>query len=285
MESTVFIYRNGALGDTVAFIPFVFELRKYYKKIVFAGNYLYRQLFEDIDFVDFIDANSKDVLNIFIGKPFPKADKYLIFSKNSYGLERSELYFFEPLPESGWFYKHPFDCLGLAFKEEAVYLPISYDESIASVIGKKPFLIFHPGSGGRKKRWPIDDFFALETFVKKEFDFEVFYILGEAEEEEELIKRVGNKKCLVNLTLKKVIFLLSRSCGFVGCDSGISHLTGILNLCGVAVFGPSSPDIFKPYGDVKVVKGETENIESVNTLNVIKVLGEELEKRRNLPCV
>lgn len=283
MSDAIFIYRKGALGDTIAFLPFIFELKKHYANVIFAGNYLYRQLFEAIDFVNFLDADSRDVLSLFTGKKWLKAERYLIFSKPPVSYSDKNFLFYEPLPQKEWFYKHPFDCLKIPFREDRVYMPISYDKETDYIRGDKPFIVFHPGSGSKAKRWPLENFSTIELFIKENFNMDVLYLLGEAETE--LKNMLQTKKCLVNIELKKVISLLSHSSGYVGCDSGISHLAGILNLNGVVIFGPSSPDLYRPYGSLKVVRGVAKCVESVDVKKVMTILGEELEKGRNLYCL
>jgi ADP-heptose:LPS heptosyltransferase len=47
--------------------------------------------------------------------------------------------------------------------------------------------------------------------------------------------------------------------GFIGNDSGVSHLAAFIGLPTVAVFGPSDPEIWKPMGRaVKVVRSDLE---------------------------
>lgn len=281
-KGTVFVYRKGALGDTIAFIPYLFALRKYYQNIIFAGNYLYRELFEELNFIKFLDADCHEVLRLLKGEISFPSDDYLIFSRNSFHVKASNIAFYEPLPEKSWFYLHPFEVTGIPFTRDGVYLPIGYDEEVANFIGKSPFLVFHPGSGGKAKRWDLKNFFTVEAFVKERFNIDVIYLLGEAELE--LKDRLLNKKCLVNWPLKRVIFLLSNAFGYLGCDSGISHLAGILNLKGVVVFGPSSPELFRPMGNLRVLRGVKNDMESVAVNKVIEILEEELEEGRNLPC-
>lgn len=284
MTERVFIYRKGALGDTLSFLPFLFSLKDRYKKIIFAGNYLYRHLFEGINFISFIDADDKDVFKLFTNpeeSSYKDVDDLFFFTNANIGTINKKIKTFPPLPEKEWFYKHPFDCLGMEFVARRIYLPIHYyDDEISIFNEKKPYIIFHPGSGGKKKRWPLENFFILEKFLRDR-GFEVVYLIGEAELE--LLPPLENKKVLVNQPLKRLIFLLSRSSGYLGCDSGISHLAGLLNLKGVVVYGPSNPIIYRPWGDLKFVAGNG-NFGQHLVDETIKILGEEIEKGRNLHC-
>lgn len=282
MGNSIFIYRKGALGDTLSFLPFLFALRKKYSNITFAGNYLYRQIFDDISFITFVDADSRDVLRFFIDNDYEMLncyEKVLLFSTEKItNNNSSKIMLFTPLPAEKWFYKHPFDCFDMEFCYKEIYLPIHYDEQIHKLTENKPYLVFHPGSGGKKKRLPLELFFKLEEHFKNR-NFDIYYLIGESELE--LINSLKDKKVLVNQSLKKVIFLLSCSAAYFGCDNGVSHLAGLLNLEGVVVFGPSNPEIYKPWGHLIVLKYR-EDFGDLDLNKIINTLGDKVEKRRDL---
>lgn len=263
----VFIYRKGALGDTVSFIPLLFQLRNFYKKVYFAGNYLYRDLFQDIDFLEFLDADSKDVFDCLNGNIpvcLKSVSKFFIFS-NHIGCEYKNFFYYSPIQNHTWFYKYPFDCLNLNLSETQIFLPVNNYEDIRGFIDKN-LLLIHPGSGGKKKVWPLEFFFEFEELISRR-GFKCLYLLGESEEK--LIERMKGKFFLYNLPLKKVCFLLTYAVTYLGCDSGISHLAGIMNVRGVALFGPSSEKIYKPWGNIKVLKSKDGNILSIHPVEVV----------------
>jgi ADP-heptose:LPS heptosyltransferase len=54
--------------------------------------------------------------------------------------------------------------------------------------------------------------------------------------------------------------LLSCADGFIGNDSGITHLAAALGVKTLAVFGPTNPNGYKPLGPaVKVFKSKAKN--------------------------
>lgn len=276
----IFVYRKGALGDTVSFIPLLFYLKNFYKKVYFAGNYLYRELFQDIDFIEFLDADSKDIfscLNGEIPSYLKGVCKFFIFSKVK-KIKQRGFYYFEPLQNYTWFYKYPFDCLNLEFKEKPIFLPIKCCEELNDMVHEKFFLI-HPGSGGLKKVWPLDYFFEFEEMISKR-GFKCLYLLGESEER--IIEKMKGKNFFYNLPLKKVCFLLTYALTYLGCDSGISHLAGIMNVKGVALFGPSSEKIYKPWGNIKVLKDAKENMLNIKPIDVLNFFEREgfIENRK-----
>ena len=64
--------------------------------------------------------------------------------------------------------------------------------------------------------------------------------------------------CLRDLSLAQVLGLLSCSSGFIGNDSGITHLAAGLGVRTLAVFGPTNPVVYIPIGPaVKVFANNT----------------------------
>jgi len=275
----IFIYRKGALGDTLSFLPLLFSLKQRYTYIYFAGNYLYRTIFQDMDFIKFVDADSKIVFDCIYNRHhfyFQDVERFIFFT-NDILEENQNRHLFKALPEKSWFYKYPFDCLNINFNNIYITMPVSYFSEFERLIESK-YVIIHPGSGGLKKNWPLEYFFEVEQYLN-DYGIKCIYLLGEAEEK--YLPMMKNKLFFHNLSFKKIIFLLTYAITYVGCDSGISHLAGILNVPGLALFGPSSDVIYKPWGKMKVIKSKTNKIEDIKLNKVIKELGVMLENRQS----
>lgn len=120
-------------------------------------------------------------------------------------------------------------------------------------------IVIQPGSGGTKKCWHFDNFIA----VAKELDsrgVEIIFLLGPAEMDrfsDTKIKEIHSVgRCLADLSLTQVLGLLSCVDGFIGNDSGITHLAGALGVRTYSLFGPTNPAVYKSIGpDVTVFKG------------------------------
>jgi heptosyltransferase-3 len=112
-------------------------------------------------------------------------------------------------------------------------------------------VVIQPGSGGLHKCCHLDNFLAVARELVSS-GIEVIFLLGPAELEQysdatiERISSVAN--CLTDLPLTGVLGLLSCADGFVGNDSGITHLAGALGVRTLAVFGPTNPDVYGPIG-------------------------------------
>jgi heptosyltransferase III len=124
---------------------------------------------------------------------------------------------------------------------------------------KKPIVI-QPGSGGKEKCWHLDNFVSIAKLSAKE-GVESVFILGPAEMErfspssKHKIEEAG--KLLTNLSLSEVLAVLSNAGGYIGNDSGITHLAAGLGIKTVAVFGPTNPSVYSPIGPaVTILKSE-----------------------------
>jgi len=120
----------------------------------------------------------------------------------------------------------------------------------------KELIVIQPGSGGSNKCWHLDNFLAIAEKAGAKGN-EVIFLLGPVELERFSKTRIKNinsvARCLTDLSLTQVLELLSCADGFVGNDSGITHLAAGLGIKTSAIFGPTSPELYKPIGpDVKV---------------------------------
>jgi ADP-heptose:LPS heptosyltransferase len=122
--------------------------------------------------------------------------------------------------------------------------------------GSLPWAI-HPGSGGRSKNWPLENFLNLAERLKAEKKRPPFFILGPVEEETspgmaESIQARGFP-LVRRLPLNVLAGLLELSAGYLGNDSGVTHLAAALNLPTVALFGPTDPELWGPVGKRVVI--------------------------------
>ena len=117
-------------------------------------------------------------------------------------------------------------------------------------------VVIQPGSGGLHKCWHLDNFLAVaEELCLK--GTKVVFLLGPAEQERfsnATIKAINSvARCLTDLSLTQVVWLLSCSDGFIGNDSGITHLAAGMGVKTVVVFGPTNPAVYKPVGPAVTV--------------------------------
>ncbi len=117
-------------------------------------------------------------------------------------------------------------------------------------------MVIQPGSGGTRKCWHLENFLA----VARELDsrgVEIMFLLGPAEldrfSDANIKKICGVGRCLADLSLTQVMGLLSCVDGFIGNDSGITHLAAGLGIKTYGVFGPTNPAVYKSIGPAVTV--------------------------------
>jgi len=143
-------------------------------------------------------------------------------------------------------------------------------------------IVIHPGSGGAAKCWHIDNFLWLCEHLRSK-GIEAVFLTGPAEQERfggETLRRISAAgQCLMNLSLAEVVGLFSAADGYVGNDSGISHLAGAVGLKTVAVFGPTEPAVYRPVGPfVETVRCEDADFSRAPSEGVQKEVLEALLK-------
>lgn len=113
-------------------------------------------------------------------------------------------------------------------------------------------IIIHPGSGGRAKCWPADQYRDLAIAIKAP-DRTISFLIGPVEEETmspaEISTIAAAGQVLRGLPLHVIRDLLASADLFLGNDSGVAHLAAAVGTPTVAVFGPTDPRIWRPLGD------------------------------------
>jgi ADP-heptose:LPS heptosyltransferase len=114
-------------------------------------------------------------------------------------------------------------------------------------------IILHPGSGSRRKVWPLDRFFNLACFLQDRLGSKILIVLGPAEgpEVQKAFEGKGPNSFIVakGLTLLQLASAMEGCRSFIGNDSGISHMAAALGLPTVVVFGPTDQDVWSPRGE------------------------------------
>ncbi len=117
-----------------------------------------------------------------------------------------------------------------------------------------------PGSGSMRKNWPVDKFATLGKMLAGTSG--VVFILGPAESAIEQRLRQRNLPVLKDLDLGTVAGIARLASGFVGNDSGVSHLAAAVGAPGVVIFGPGDSARWHPLGKIAVLaRGEIDTIE------------------------
>ena len=120
--------------------------------------------------------------------------------------------------------------------------------------GRGPLMAFHPGSGGKRKCWPLSNYFRLVEKLLNRQACRILFLTGPAEEPEaadEIFGFAHRHKGVIHVRNEPLIMvggLLANSDLYVGNDSGITHLAAAMNGKVIVLFGPSDPLLWRPLG-------------------------------------
>ncbi|HYV56425.1 MAG TPA: glycosyltransferase family 9 protein [Candidatus Nitrosopolaris sp.] len=109
---------------------------------------------------------------------------------------------------------------------------------------KAPVLVVHPGAGSRAKRWDAAGFVQVAEWWR-EMGGGVVEVAGPAEAEDPPL--LGSP-IVREWPLGDLAAVLSRAALYLGNDSGVSHLAGVVGAAGVVLFGPTDPGRWAPLG-------------------------------------
>jgi heptosyltransferase III len=143
-------------------------------------------------------------------------------------------------------------------------------------------LALHPGSGGERKNWALENWRELgDWLVDSMQPFTLLVVIGEADESRaQQLKESWAKRpvCFAqNLPLPQVAALLERCAVFIGHDSGISHLAAAVGTPSLLLFGPTDPEIWAPVGEnVRILRAPEGNLRALEFQTVRDALPYEL---------
>lgn len=137
-------------------------------------------------------------------------------------------------------------------------------------------LVVHPGSGSESKNWPEAAWMAfLSAWL--ETDHRSVLLLG-GESEGDRLTRLASElppdrlQIARSLPLDTLASRMSSCLGFVGHDSGISHLAAAAGLPGLVLWGPSNPVVWRPASSRVELLVATHGLAQLSVQSVLKRL-------------
>jgi heptosyltransferase III len=109
----------------------------------------------------------------------------------------------------------------------------------------RQFILLHPGSGARAKNW--EGFGGAAQVWRQRHPDSVVLLRGPAEMERPTAS-IEDATVVDGVSLTQVSALLRRCRLYLGNDSGVSHLAGVVGTRSVIVFGPTDPAVWAPRG-------------------------------------
>ncbi len=146
---------------------------------------------------------------------------------------------------------------------------------LQATLGPKTVLAIHPGSGSERKNWPEAKWAELLARLVESPDLRLLLVGGEAEGErlQHLAAALtpSRREVAQSLPLPELAARLQSCVGFVGHDSGITHLAAALGLPALALWADTAEEIWRPLGErVSIVR----DIAGLHALSVERVLRE-----------
>jgi heptosyltransferase-2 len=182
-------------------------------------------------------------------------------------------------------YLQPLERLAIFDADPVPRLSITAATQAARARGRQQ-LALHPGSGSERKNWPEANWAALLEHLLNTGEFDLLLVGGEAEGER--LQRLaagyppGRVRLAQSLSLTELALLLQDCAGFIGHDSGISHLAAALGLPGLVLWGDTVEEVWRPPSNkVQLLR----HPRALNQLSVREVLVEVQNLARSFPGV
>jgi len=275
------IVRTGALGDVLMLLPLVQALHaeegEHVSLVVQETQAGLLSRFEGV--AQAVSADAVQLWRLYgDGDPgrLPPCDRVLAFLKDSDGALHArlraatgaEVAVFPPFPAAAVKTHVSHYYLQCVFPGRTTpgrwprFQPLPEDRDwvaawARSVVPDRPLWALNPGSGSPAKNWPVERFHEVAVRLAAGGRC-LALVLGpaEADRREQWAQLFAecNPGLVFDWNLERIAALLLLCEGFLGNDSGITHLAALLGVNTVAVYGPTDPDLWAPRGQrVRVV--------------------------------
>ena len=144
-------------------------------------------------------------------------------------------------------------------EEERIRAKSFLDKSCAYNNCGKKLVAIHPGSGSRKKNWPLQQFIEIAKYLLNSYDIKLLILSGPADELIMPVMRESLKRedviFVESMQLESLVAVMEQADLYIGNDGGISHVTAAVGVQSLLIYGPTDPDIWAPRGsNVKIVR-------------------------------
>lgn len=283
----VLVFHRGALGDVLLSLPFLAALPSHFgaRGLTLVGRASVLELLVGQPFVAGILDQDRAVWSGLYGKQaevsphlaslLREHQAAVVFTRNAAdpvlaGLRRLGLERVMPVPSRPpagaevHVADHMFAATGVrSLAAQVLIKPLAQAVEQAQVflrtLGLEPglWVSLHPGSGGARKIWPLENWLTLAAHLERKADFAPLFIQGPAEAGlgKAVSAGLGAERARLaeNLPLPMLAACLALARAHVGLDSGVTHLAAVLGRPTVALFGPTSPACWAPRGPAVTV--------------------------------
>ena len=272
-DKNLLIIHQGALGDFILAFPAIKRLHQYYQPIDVLCQSRFGKLAKALRIAEnwfpieaaYFSSLFSNQIDPQIKALLEKYKKIMVFTTSN-RLEQSinavskrPSCSLPPKPPAGrpvhvaeFIFDHVYNC-GLISKADARLDDIlSPDRPVGQ--GSPERILLHPGAGSIRKRWPLDNFLQVESMLKVS-GLKPEFVIGPAERDLAEDLQQTDLRLHVLDDLLELLELLSSAGGYIGNDSGASHLAAYCGLPTTVIFGPADPRRWTPIGPaVKIVR-------------------------------
>lgn len=138
-------------------------------------------------------------------------------------------------------------------------------------------IVMHPGSGSEKKNWPLEKWTEFIVSLRKADPARPLVLVGGEADKlrlDALRQTFGDSLQVIDSAPLPVLSaLFSRCAGFVGHDSGISHIAAASGARCVLMFGPTDPHVWAPQNrDVQWIQSPSGVMDDIALESVLAVV-------------
>ena len=133
---------------------------------------------------------------------------------------------------------------------------------------QRSYVVLHPMASTPDKTWPSSNFLAVAEHLDKRLGLDPVFIAGPGES----LDAFARYRCCASAPLEEIKSLLAGASIFIGNDSGPAHMAAAFGLPVVVLFGPSDPDIWRPWRTESSVLSR-DGIGSIQVPEVVQAVG------------
>lgn len=251
----IWVFRPGALGDTILALPLLERLQKKHinEKIVFWGNIDYSAIVEE--FFPSVEVRSflnRQLLPLF-KCDFVKADLTVDLPAKIYVVLKKDQLLKKNLNEICnniiWCEIKEINNKWVALQMQSMVKEKFENEfSFIRKASTNTKLLIHMGTGSPAKLVSDELWKNLINQLKTQFSITLLY--GPADKKIENLNYVGVES-IRDVSLKDLIAEMKEFQFYLGLDSGVSHLAGVMGLKGLALFHHTNPQYWQPMGNIQ----------------------------------
>ena len=157
--------------------------------------------------------------------------------------------------------------------------------SLPATAARRPIIALHPGSGSRMKNWAAANWHELAGKMLATYPQVRLAVIGGEADQAELeslagLRRSDRVEFWENLPLPALARNLGAAGGYLGHDTGISHLAAVLGVPSLLLFGPTDPAVWAPpHGFVQVLRAPGNDLSQMEPSTVFAAAGKCLAPR------